>query len=165
MHIIYTQRIKGNSSRFYETAEMSTLTRRVWLPNWIQSRNKEANTDGLSWWLPHPSCVPTPPETVHLMEYWASTPVTASQIRVHTNCCWKWNSLYSKVGLKEWKASQLMFNLMRGTRTSSVYMMDAYFWEAESLFPCNSIITWSMSYTKLIQEWRSWPVSTCGGQE
>ena len=32
-----------------------------------------------------PSSVPTPPETVYLMEHLASTPVTASQIRVHTN--------------------------------------------------------------------------------
>ena len=50
---------------------------------------EQANADGLSR-LPHlvqPSIsqVPTPPETVHLMEHLYSTPVTASQIRVHTH--------------------------------------------------------------------------------
>ena len=48
---------------------------------------EQANADAFSR-LPHcslPSSVPTPPETVHLMEHLASTPVTASQIRAHTN--------------------------------------------------------------------------------
>ena len=48
---------------------------------------EQANADALSR-LPcssQPSSVPTPPETVHLMEHLASTPVTASQIKLHTD--------------------------------------------------------------------------------
>jgi hypothetical protein len=48
---------------------------------------EQANADALSRLPCHaqPSRVPTPPETVHLMEHLASTPVSASQIRMHTN--------------------------------------------------------------------------------
>ena len=45
-----------------------------------------------------PSSVPTPPETVHLMEHLASTPVSASQIRTHTNR----DPLLSKVKQQDW---------------------------------------------------------------
>ena len=56
---------------------------------------EQANADALSRLPCHsqPSSVPIPPETVHLMEHLASTPVTASQIRVYTNR----DSLLSKV--------------------------------------------------------------------
>ncbi len=61
----------------------------VSLKLWIEYKAgaEQDNADALSRLPRHslPSSVPTPPETVYLMEHLASTPVTVSQIRVHTN--------------------------------------------------------------------------------